>query len=66
MKVRVCVAWEIVVDGQIDPLDIDTTTEYISGYADTLLELFESLVALDTISSQYSFVQVSMVTYRSS
>jgi hypothetical protein len=50
MKVRVCIPWEIVVDGQIDPLDIDTTTEHISGYADTLLELFESLVALDTIS----------------
>jgi hypothetical protein len=56
MKVRVCIAWEIVVDGQIDPLDIDTTTEHISGNADTLLELFEGLITLDTISKSVEFI----------
>jgi hypothetical protein len=49
VKVRVSIGWEIVVDGKVDTLDINTTTEDIGGHADSLVELLELLVALDTI-----------------
>lgn len=48
MKVSISRVWEIVVDGQVDSLDIDTTTEYISCDTDTLVEVLEFLVTLDT------------------
>jgi hypothetical protein len=48
VKVRVCITWKVVVDGQIYTLDIDTTAEDIRGNTDTLVELLELLVALDT------------------
>lgn len=48
MQVRVSVGGEIVVDGEVDALDINTTAEDISGNTDTLVELLEFLVALDT------------------
>lgn len=48
MQVRVSVGGEIVVDGEVNALDINTTTEDISGNTDTLVELLELLVALDT------------------
>ncbi len=48
MEVGVGVARKIVVDSQIDTLDVDTTAEDIGGYTDTLLEVLEGLVALDT------------------
>lgn len=49
VQVRVCIPGQIVVDGKIDTLDIDTTTENIGGNADTLVELFEFFVAFDTM-----------------
>jgi hypothetical protein len=39
---------EIVVNGQVDALDVDTTTEDVSGDTDALLELLELLVTADT------------------
>jgi hypothetical protein len=48
MKVGVGIARKIVVDGKVDTLDIDTTTEDVGSDTDTLVELFELLVALDT------------------
>ena len=48
MKVGVSIAREIVVDGEVDTLDIDTTTEDVSSDTDTLVELLELLVTLDT------------------
>jgi hypothetical protein len=48
MKVGVGIARKIVVDGEVDTLNIDTTTEDVSGDTDTLVELLELLVALDT------------------
>jgi hypothetical protein len=51
MKIRVGISCKIVVDGEVDLLDIDTTTEDVSGDTDTLVELFEFLVTLDTASS---------------
>jgi len=49
MEVRVGISGKIVIDGQVDTLDIDTTAENISGNTDTLVELFEFLISLDTI-----------------
>ena len=49
MEVRVGVSWQVVVDGQVDTLDIDSTTEYVGCDTDTLVELLELLVALDTL-----------------
>jgi hypothetical protein len=48
MKVRISVAWKVVVDSKIDALDINTTAEHIGGDANTLVELLEFFVALDT------------------
>lgn len=48
MKVRVSLGGQIVVDGQVDTLDINTTTEDICGDADALVELLEFLVPTDT------------------
>lgn len=50
VQVGVGIGGEIVVDGQVDTLDIDTTTEDVSGDTDTLVELLELLVTLDTAS----------------
>jgi hypothetical protein len=49
VQVRVGVGGEIVVDGEVNTLDINTTAEDISGNTDALVELLELLVALDTI-----------------
>ncbi len=51
MEVGVGVTGKIVVDGQVNPLNIDTTSKNIGGDTDTLLEVLERLVALDTVSS---------------
>jgi hypothetical protein len=48
MKVGIGIARKIVVDGKVDTLDIDTTTEDVGSDTDALVELFELLVALDT------------------
>jgi hypothetical protein len=48
MKVGVRLVGHIVVDRYVDTLDIDTSTEDISGDTDTRLELLELLVTLDT------------------
>lgn len=54
VKVRVGVRGHVVVDGEVDALDIDTTTEDISGNADALVELLEFLVSPDTAAGQSS------------
>jgi hypothetical protein len=50
MKVGVRIAGKIIVDGQVDTFDINTTTKDVGGNTDTLVELLELLIALDTIS----------------
>ena len=50
MQVRVSIAGQIVVDGQVDTLDIDTTAKDVGGDADTLVEFLELLVALDAVA----------------
>lgn len=49
VEVGIGIRGEIVVDGQVDTLDIDTTAEDVGGDTDTLVELLELLVALDTV-----------------
>lgn len=51
MEVRVGITWQIIVDSQVNTLDIDTTTKDISCNTNTLVELFELLVALDTMGA---------------
>lgn len=49
VEVGAGVIGQIVVDCQVDSLNIDTTSEDISGDTDALLELLELLVAADTV-----------------
>lgn len=48
MEVRIGITGKIVVDSKVDALDIDTTTEDVGSDTDTLVELLELLVTLDT------------------
>lgn len=52
MEVSIGLVRHIVVDGYVDALDIDTTTENVGGDTDTGLELLEFLVTLDTTYCQ--------------
>jgi hypothetical protein len=49
VQVRVGIAGKIVVDGQVDSLDINTTTKHVGGDTDTLVELLELFVTFDTV-----------------
>lgn len=49
MEVRICICGQVVVDGQVDALNIDTTTENICSNADSLVELLELLVPLNPV-----------------
>lgn len=67
MQVGISISGEIVVDSQVDTLNVDTTSENISGYADSLLEILERLVALDSIGPLASkHVEATQNTYLSS
>lgn len=48
VQVGIGISRHVVVDGQVDTLDIDTTTEDVGGNADSLVELLELLVPTDT------------------
>lgn len=48
VQVRVGITGHVVVDGQVDTLNVDTTSEDVGGNADALVEVLELLVALDT------------------
>lgn len=47
VKIGVGIGRQIVVDGQVDTLDINTTAENVGGNADTLVEFLELLVAFN-------------------
>ena len=51
VKVRIGLVGHVVVDGDVDTLNINTTTKNVSGHTDTSLEVLELLVAFDTVSS---------------
>lgn len=44
VEVRVGISGQIVVDGKVDTLNVDATTEDIGSNADALVELLELLV----------------------
>lgn len=48
VKVGGCVGGQIIVDGQVDTFDIDTSAEDVSGDTDSLVEFLEFFVAFDT------------------
>lgn len=48
VEVGIGLVGHVVVDGHVDALDVDTTTEDVGGDTDTGLELLELFVALDT------------------
>jgi hypothetical protein len=48
MQVRVGVAGEVVVDGQVDAFDVDAAAEDVGGDADALVEFFEFFVSFDS------------------
>jgi hypothetical protein len=49
MKIRISIGRKVIVDGKIDFLDIDATAEDVGSDADTLVEILELFVALDTV-----------------
>lgn len=49
VQVLVGLSRQVVVDGQVDTLDIDTSTEDIGGDTDTLVELLKGLVSGDSL-----------------
>ena len=67
MEVGVCIAWQVIIDGQIYTLNVDTPPEDISGDADTLVEFFEFFVAFDTViismrwSNSFNFVLTALL-----
>jgi hypothetical protein len=48
VQVGISVSGKIVVDGEVNALNIDTTAKDVSGDTDTLVEFLELLVAFDT------------------
>lgn len=50
MQIRVRLPWDIVVDGDVDPLDIDTAAKDVRADGDALLECLELLVPGDPVA----------------
>jgi hypothetical protein len=48
VEVGVGIGGEVVIDGQVDAFNVNTSAKDIGGDADSLVEFFEFLVALDT------------------
>lgn len=49
VQVRVRVCWKVVVDGDVDFLNVNTTAKYVRRNADTLLEILEFFVAFNSV-----------------
>lgn len=52
MEIAVGVGCHVVVDCEIDTLNVDATTEDVRRDTNALIEVFELLVAVDTIVCQ--------------
>lgn len=48
MKVGVSISRQIVINGQIDAFNVDTSSKDVRCDTDTLVELLELFVSLDT------------------
>lgn len=51
VEIRVGICRHVVVDGQVDPFDIDPSTEDVSGDTDAFVEFLELLVSFDANNS---------------
>jgi hypothetical protein len=47
VQIRIGIRRQVVIDGEIDPLNVDTTAEDVRSNTDSLVEFFELLVAFD-------------------
>ena len=47
MEVGISVVWHVIVEDNVNLLDIDASSENLSGNQDAMLELLESLVDFD-------------------
>ena len=47
VEVGISVVWHVIVEDNVNLLDIDTSSENLSGNQDAMLELLESLVDFD-------------------
>jgi hypothetical protein len=61
MEIRSRISWEVVVDSQVDPLDINTTAKDVSRHADSLVELFELFVPLDAVE-KFSRIPLGVIS----
>ena len=68
VEIGVGISGQIVVNGKVDTLDIDTTAEDVSSDTNTLVELLELLVTFDTRHSVSNVYVLTLrnKTYRSS
>lgn len=67
MKVGVGILGKIVVDGEVDTFDIDTTAKNVGGDTDALVEFLEFLVTLDAVDRIRGLLNsFGVPTYRSS
>lgn len=48
MEVGISIGRKVVVDGDVNALNVDTASEHIRGYTDTLIEFLELSIAFDT------------------
>jgi hypothetical protein len=55
MQVGVGVGGKIIVDGQVDALNVDTTAEDVRGNANALVEVLELLVPANAMRKSVSF-----------
>jgi len=58
MQVGIGIGSQIVVDGQVDLLNVDTAAKDIRGDADALVEFLEFLVSLDTVETVSEIARV--------
>ena len=63
MQVGISVSGKIVVDGEVNALNIDTTAEDVGGNTDTLVEFLELFVTFDTFRMLVDSVQVLNVIH---
>lgn len=48
MKIWIGIAWQIVIDGEINAFNVDSSAKDVGSNTDTLVEFLEFLVAFDT------------------
>src|SRR4051812_14860791 len=51
VKVGVRISRKVVIDGKVNPFNVDTPTKHVGGNADSLVELLEFFITLNTIAS---------------